>query len=140
MTSRYNIPLMRKTMEYIESHPNEWHQANWFFDYEDALQNYENALQNGDLNSWERQDCTYLAQYFANEIETRGCSTVMCFAGTAMTLAGEDVRVLKVDEIQRLAMEILGLNKYEAMRIFLFMTNNPTELRRCVEEVIGEKL
>jgi hypothetical protein len=116
-----NIPLLRKTIEHIEAHPEEWDQTTW-------------------------------------AVRTP-CGTTMCFAGTALFVAGytfnwshrieessaATIRRSKTSggktwPIPWVAQEELGLNDCQVRNIFYCMTDDPAELREVVEETVGERL
>lgn len=80
------------------------------------------------------------------------CSTTMCFAGTAVWLAGHQFAWHDDDDGQSadmttnhrvivyLAREELGLTDQQADDIFWCMARTPAELRAEVECVVGERL
>jgi hypothetical protein len=109
-----NIPLLRKTMEHIETHPEEWSQTTWAV----------------------RTPCgttmcfAGTAAFLAGHAFEWSCRLVMA---SAATIRGGRL-------VAWVAQEELGLDACQARAIFYCMTDDPAELRDVVEETIGERL
>jgi hypothetical protein len=108
-----NIPLLRKTMEYIEAHPEKWDQGDWV--------------------SFGPTCKTTMC--FAG--------TAAYLAGAVMVPGDIERCTLpdgSRESIPGYAIEQLGLSDAQADAIFYSGPNSPRELRELVEDVIGEKL
>lgn len=132
----HNVPLLRKTMEYIEENPDRWDQDNWF--------RVKSAI--GII--YEHEPVVPATTEYYRALNEHGCGTTMCFAGTACWLSGDTVVGLEsvmtpegqVVDVEERAAELLGLSFAEAFLIFSYGTSFTGLLRRKVEQVTGEVL
>lgn len=131
--SEYNIPLLRKTLEHIEAHPNEWSQRVWgqrivgcgttycFAGTAAVLSGYEPA--------WEKFTGDDGAERYAMshviDPETGGSRGVEQIGAALLGLDLHDA-----DD---------NMNS-EAGRIFYSMVDTPEQLRSLVESVVRERL
>lgn len=116
-----NVPLMRKTLDYIEHNPEDWDQDMWGARYERGV--------------WSRQH------------SMTPCATACCFAGNAVLLAGGDFvevyrHAVEVDGVHYenaadAAYKLLGLTWKQADALF-DECNSLDDLRRLVGEYITE--
>lgn len=108
-----NIPLIRKTMEYIEAHPDEWNQKYWF----------ATSL------------CGTTMCFAGTVAYLAGATFPENNDGYYCTAPDGRVR-----SIENFAIEQLGLSAAAASDIFLAEPDSPQKMRELVEEIIGEKL
>lgn len=113
-----NIPLIRKTLEHIESHPEEWYQGNWA------------------INTYSPASCG-TAYCFA------GWALVLAGhdfgPSDNLWLFELDGRMVSNSEVGVAAKNALGLTQHEANRLF-YAHNSLQSLRDIVEDIVGEKL
>lgn len=120
-TPTLNIPLMRKTMETIESHPEDWEQTTW------------GARFDPDYDERPRHSMA-------------PCATACCFAGTACLLAGAEFVNVYNSEVSfpdgnfghagNVAQRLLGLSDFEASALF-DSHNSLAELREMTDGLIA---
>lgn len=119
-----NIPLLRKTMEYIEAHPEDWDQMHY------AMKSEESS-------------CGTAMCFAGTAVYLEGYSFVF------HRLSGRIGEVVAVDctkqgnpmLIDHKARELLGLTETQADEIFgAVHINDPVRMRKHVEDVIGVKL
>lgn len=136
-----NVPLLRKTMEHIKSHPEHWHQGSWRTDISEDMAESLNA---GRATGRHRP-------------VPISCGTAMCFAGWACELAGDEWEAdvfggldqffvsdhVMVDgqpvRAAERARDLLGLTRFQADRLFEGL-NRLEDLEEIVADLTGEEL
>jgi hypothetical protein len=126
-----NIPLLRKVVEHIEAHPEEFDMGTWITNYPTRA---------------------YLVSKSSREQELGRplCNTTMCAAGTTVFLAGGEflkgtdwmcIIDGKRESISEAAAGLLGLDNYQEEEIFQALhIQTGEELRRHIEEVLDIEL
>ncbi len=112
-----NIPLLRKTMEYIEANPLEWDQSSWA----------------------SNTPCGTTMCFAGTAAFLAGADLMLDLPGVSGSEACKTPEgdFLAIDEYAR---QQLGLTASQADRIFYSDPHNPQDMRRVVEHTIGEKL
>lgn len=114
-----NVPLLRKTLEKIESLPK----------LSAAIKFTKDGKIGWDGEAWDQTN-------WAQESEV-GCGTAFCFAGWALQLAGED----PFDEYPSWRARVaLGIRDASAGSKLFDGSNSKTDLRRICEELAGGPL
>lgn len=113
-----NIPLLRKTIEYIEEHPDEWAQDTWA-----SKTNCGTTMCFAGTAAF-LAGATWLWGEGVDDYESVGC---IAPDGTRHT-------------IENYATEELGLSVRQADYIFYSSPKDVAEMRHIVEFAIGEKL
>ena len=150
-----NVPLLRKTMEHIESRPWEWNQASWVEPAEDRRWFLRSVMKNG-VRHWKEYKQSALngmtKKKTAEILQTDAftCDAAFCFAGWAAYFDGAEPangdkfssstsvinpRTGKRVTIRDYAQEALGLNPFEANSLF-DGTNTLQKLRSKVDSLI----
>jgi hypothetical protein len=111
--SELNVPLLRKTMEYIEAHPQEWDQDEW--------------VAKGSCGT--TMCFAGTAAYLMGAVMDPRVDVSMC------TLPDGSSK-----NIEWYAAEQLGLTVAQARAIFYSSVEDPRHMREVVELVVGEKL
>lgn len=111
----YNIPLFRKTLEYVEGNPHEWDQDVWA----------------------SVTPCGTTRCFAGTAAWLAGATMKLDRHGSAESCIRPDGLESGIDSY---AMEQLGLSNSQAEWIFYSDAQNPEELRELVEDVIGQKL
>lgn len=130
-----NLPLLRKVLDHIDAHPEEWAQGTW------AQRSYPLERHVRELNRGR-----------AVELPVPACGTAFCIAGHAAVMAGFTVSwpsdatssalLTSGDHIEDVARDELGLTAGEA-RVLFWGRNTRAEVQRIavgIAERAGERL
>lgn len=142
-----NVPLLRKTMEYIDEHPLEWRQDNWMTPLSPHLAQIAACYSKADL----AREFGVTHQELEQLQETGNwCGSACCFAGWAVELTPE-AKPLVADfhltgfeydgedwDIADLAKDLLGLSDSEANVLFC-ETNTRENLHEIVDRLIAKE-
>lgn len=120
-----NVPLLEKTLDYIEHHPEDWDQHVWGYRYVPAAVGVDEL----------------------SEHSMARCNTVCCFAGNCVLLAGGEFisashPAVRVDgrvygNAGLAAEDLLGLTLQQADRLFRGYNDLPA-LRGIVAELVAQ--
>ncbi len=143
-TSKVNVPLLRKAIEWVESEgakPLEervWDQAFWSRNASEEVENIRGFLfEYGDTLGDDARE-HHQRQLAIWEARADHCGTTMCVAGYVCDIASPEKVELK--DVEATAAALLGLTRPEASRIFFNMSDDPAEIRWIAEEISGERL
>lgn len=113
-----NVPLLRKTMEYIEQHPDEWSQDVWSA----------------------KRACGTTMCFAGTALHLSGHDFVYQPTNEDVEFAAM-VRGFENDgSVGEVAARVLGLSEEQASAIFHCYTSRPDVLRVVVEAAVGEAL
>lgn len=118
-----NIPLLRKTLEYIEEHPHEWDQDSWAEKWPGC-----------GTTMCVAGTATYLSG--ADLVWTRNEGGRISFDEAVLCQTPDGLH----RDIEDYATELLGLTPGQANAIFYSNPANPAKLRELVEKVIDQAL
>lgn len=119
MKSVLNIPLLRKVMEHIEAHPDEWDQEAWAA----------------------RTPCGTTYCFAGIAVVMSGHDLMWTPGYMKSHWVEQDVSTTRGEHIQEVAMRELGLSLDQASAIFgAIWVETPNEMRDVVERAIGARL
>lgn len=118
-----NIPLLRKTLEYIEEHPDEWNQDSWA----------------------ERRSGCGTTMCVAGTAAYLSGANLVWTAGGAGDISFVEATSCRTEDglyhdIEDYATDLLGLTPGQANAIFYSNPADPQKLRELVEKVIDRAL
>lgn len=141
-----NVPLLRKVMEYIDEHPEDWEQGSWATHVPVRVDRLESLDAQGVLR-WPKEQFTEEVELFDHRY---ACKTAYCFAGHAAVMSGATFKKInvitwngelvttpegKTMHVRSYAKKILGLTDTQASALF-FGGHSRRSLRRLVNELI----